>query len=258
MVAARGVAVRRQQRVALGVVVGAAARRSASPSVVMRRRRRARASARSRSACSRATTEGSLVIAQRMVRVARRRAARRPGRGPAGSSAGRAACATTPASGRSPPATSTPYGRRAGIGRSGCQIRYDTASRAWSVTRSSGRNRASAASSSASVVGGSTAPSWRATNAVWATYSSRSAWSSGRAPYRWWDSRKLWISAMCTHSSRCGSVAVYGVPSGMVPTTRSWMARTTSTACWASSAVPKVVTARKRLVRARRPQMSPR
>src|SRR3954452_8923582 len=62
---------------------------------------------------------------------------------------------------------------------------------------------------------------------------------------------------MCTHSRRCGSVAVYGVPSGMVPTTRSWMAFTTSTACWACSAVPNVVTARNRLVRASLPQMSP-
>ena len=53
-------------------------------------------------------------------------------------------------------------------------------------------------------------------------------------------------------------MAAYGVPSGIVPTTRSWIARTTSTACWACSAVPKVVTARKRLVRASRPQMSPR
>ena len=53
-------------------------------------------------------------------------------------------------------------------------------------------------------------------------------------------------------------MAVYGVPSGSVPVTRSWIARTASTAACASSACPKVVTARNRLVRASRPSMSVR
>ena len=47
---------------------------------------------------------------------------------------------------------------------------------------SSGRNDATTAASSASVVGGSITPSRRATSAVCATYSSRPAWSSGLAP----------------------------------------------------------------------------
>ncbi|SEE05254.1 hypothetical protein SAMN05216482_8924 [Streptomyces sp. PAN_FS17] len=51
---------------------------------------------------------------------------------------------------------------------------------------------------------------------------------------------------------------VIGGAVGGCPRMRSWMALTWSTACWASSAVPNVVTARKVLVRCRRPQGSPR
>ena len=52
-------------------------------------------------------------------------------------------------------------------------------------------------------------------------------------------------SAMCTQVSRRGSDAAYGLPSGAVPVTRSWMARTRSIACSASLVRPNVVTARK-------------
>ena len=48
------------------------------------------------------------------------------------------------------------------------------------------------------------------------------------------------------------------MPSGIVPVTRSWIRRTAEQAASASSACPKVVTAKKVLVRARRPSMSPR
>ena len=79
-------------------------------------------------------------------------------------------------------ATRAPYPGLAAQGRGGCQTRKETASRACSVAASSGRKASTAAVSPASVVGGSRTPSLRATTAVWATYSSRPAWSSGRLP----------------------------------------------------------------------------
>ena len=124
MVAAVG-GVRRQQHVADVGVVGERPKRAASwKSGIMRRLRASPGAASlSRSAASRTATDGSLVIAQRIVRVAAVPS------GPATRSW------TSPETTRQPPngirdhggirpiaaATSTPYGRRAGSGRSGCQ-----------------------------------------------------------------------------------------------------------------------------------------
>ena len=79
-------------------------------------------------------------------------------------------------------AASTPYGGRAARGSGGLSSTCRTASRASGVPRSSGRYAASTSASAASVVGGSSTPIRAPTWAIWATYSSRPAWSSGRRP----------------------------------------------------------------------------
>ena len=74
--------------------------------------------------------------------------------------------------------------------------------------------------------GGSGTPRAVPIRARSATQPSRSGWLRGLAPKREWACRKLSASAMCTQVSRCGSEAAYGRPSGAVPVTRSWIART--------------------------------
>ena len=80
-------------------------------------------------------------------------------------------------------------------------------------------------------------PSSIAIRAMSATYPSRPAWSSGRAPNRLCARRKLSASAMCTQVSNCGSDAAYGRPSGAMPVTLWWMASTRLTVSCASLAV---------------------
>ena len=181
VVAAGRVGVRREQGIAVGEVVG---QRPPGGEVGGRHVPVApRPGAdRSRWARSRATTAGSLVMAHRMVRVASApsgRAIRSWAIGSIGRPRGsrdHAGIRPTAA------ATSTPYGTRAATGQVGVPDQVRDRLARMVGDRQLGPERASADSSSASDVGGSTTPSLRATTAVCATYSSRSAWSSGRVP----------------------------------------------------------------------------